>query len=306
MQDEPGTIRNMHTKTILRAFAGFAAIGGAACSASAQHVDMLLLVDGNGDLVTGEYDFDTFMIANTDTRVFEAEFDIFGASDEPGFNALSAPQVPMGFSALPANSDVVFIGKAIEIDSITSNLWHWDATGSVSFSPIAAGTILSVSKAPSVIFESILDGSASDVAGFSINPTDSQGFLHKHVDFTVIDVNTAPTGFYLWSFQLEVGGLTSEPVFFVHGLGEHPEELHEQAVDWVQANLVDEAPACCLGNASKDSPGDVNFSDVTSVLASWLTDYGAGNTGPGDADCDGLVNFTDITVVLGNWLNACP
>lgn len=61
---------------------------------------------------------------------------------------------------------------------------------------------------------------------------------------------------------------------------------------------------CCLGNATKESSGGVNFSDITAVLGNWLA-LGDG-TGPGDANCDGVVNFADITAVLGNWLNACP
>ncbi len=66
------------------------------------------------------------------------------------------------------------------------------------------------------------------------------------------------------------------------------------------------APACCVGNGGKESPGQVNFADITAVLGNWLVDYGAGNTGPGDSNCDGLVNFADVTATLGNWLNACP
>ncbi len=66
------------------------------------------------------------------------------------------------------------------------------------------------------------------------------------------------------------------------------------------------AVACCLGNGAKESPGQVNFADITAVLGNWLNNYGAGNTGPGDSNCDGLVNFADVTTTLGTWLNVCP
>ncbi len=66
------------------------------------------------------------------------------------------------------------------------------------------------------------------------------------------------------------------------------------------------APACCVGNGAKESPGQVNFGDITAVLGNFNNNYGAGNTGPGDSNCDGVVNFGDITSTLGNWLNACP
>jgi len=66
-----------------------------------------------------------------------------------------------------------------------------------------------------------------------------------------------------------------------------------------------QAPACCIGNGAKESPGQVNFADITAVLNNWLADYSP-NTGPGDSNCDGLVNFQDITATLNNWLNPCP
>ncbi len=58
------------------------------------------------------------------------------------------------------------------------------------------------------------------------------------------------------------------------------------------------ALVACEGDASGD--GQVDFADVTSVLANWL---GAGPAG--DANSDGIVDFGDITSVLGNWLGNC-
>ncbi len=62
-------------------------------------------------------------------------------------------------------------------------------------------------------------------------------------------------------------------------------------------------PPCCVGNADKISPGQVNFNDINSVIANWLGNYPI--TGPGDANCDGIVNFDDINSVIANWLNPC-
>lgn len=58
----------------------------------------------------------------------------------------------------------------------------------------------------------------------------------------------------------------------------------------------------CAGDA--DANGDVNFADVTSVLANFGMDYDAG-TGPGDADGNGEVNFADVTSVLANFGSSC-
>lgn len=63
---------------------------------------------------------------------------------------------------------------------------------------------------------------------------------------------------------------------------------------------------CCPGNADKQSPGVVNFNDITSVLANWGNLYTFAGTGPGDGDCDGDVDFADINAALANWLQVCP
>jgi agmatine deiminase len=68
------------------------------------------------------------------------------------------------------------------------------------------------------------------------------------------------------------------------------------------ANLFINAPVPpCVGDADGDR--DVDFSDVTGVLASFgsLTQPFA----PGDANGDGAVDFSDITTVLANFGAAC-
>lgn len=216
--------------------------------AHAQHADALLVITPGDQLVTGLYDFGDNTLVSTDTRVLEGEFDAFGTIDEPGFNALSSgnAQLPAGFSALPGDTAVNFTGKAFSIGAQTSNLWFWDATGPVVFSPVTDGTILNVSKAPAVSFSANLDGSASDVAGFTIDTTASDGFLHKHIDFSIIDATTAAEGFYLWSFEISADTYTSEPIYFVHGLGDHDEELHEEAIEYVETNIVPEPASLAM------------------------------------------------------------
>lgn len=66
-------------------------------------------------------------------------------------------------------------------------------------------------------------------------------------------------------------------------------------------------PPCCPGNASKTTgPGaDVNFADITVVLANFNQPANPNGTSPGDADCNGFINFADITSVLANFNNDC-
>lgn len=205
------------------------------------HVDAFLLVGPNGKIRTGGYDFEDNIVDNVNTFVYEGEFDQFGTTDEPGFNSLSStnPQLPAGFSTLPGNTSVVWTGKAFTIGGVTSNLWHWDGTGPVDFDPLTDGTVLNIGKAPFNNETSAdLDGSANDVAGFEIETTNSSGFLHKHINFSVVDVNSAPTGFYLWSLVLTAGNNSSDPIYFVHDLGETGEVFHELAAEWVEDNLA--------------------------------------------------------------------
>ncbi|MBL8745440.1 MAG: proprotein convertase P-domain-containing protein [Phycisphaerae bacterium] len=65
------------------------------------------------------------------------------------------------------------------------------------------------------------------------------------------------------------------------------------------------APPMCIGDADDDL--DVDFNDITTVLANFGANYlPTPGTGLGDADDDGDVDFNDITTVLANFNNTCP
>ena len=160
--------------------------------AQAQHADLLLIRDAAGNLLTGQYDFDSGQVVNTGTRVYEGEFDAFGTSDEPGFNALSSSNIPTGFQSLAGNTAVSFDANSFQVGSASANLYYWDGQGEVNFT--AATNSLTISKAPSAIFSALLDGSDSDVDGFDIATTSSDGFLHKHIDFGLSDICRVPMG----------------------------------------------------------------------------------------------------------------
>ncbi|MDX2115724.1 MAG: hypothetical protein SFZ24_08935 [Planctomycetota bacterium] len=69
------------------------------------------------------------------------------------------------------------------------------------------------------------------------------------------------------------------------------------------------APVCCQGNASKTTNGtpaaDVDFADISAVLANFNQPANPNGTSVGDANCDGQVNFADVSNVLGNFLDNC-
>lgn len=101
----------------------------------------------------------------------------------------------------------------------------------------------------------------------------------------------------IYSGSVIFSNVDCRPTSTEYGLSKYRLDLTTSAV-----------PPCCAGNADHQS-GQVDFNDVSAVIANWQADYGIGNTGPGDATCglgDGVVNFDDINAVLANWLNACP
>lgn len=65
-------------------------------------------------------------------------------------------------------------------------------------------------------------------------------------------------------------------------------------------------PTCCAGNADKVAPGQVNFADITSVLANFGAAGNPNGSSVGDSDCNGAINFADITTTLANFLANCP
>jgi hypothetical protein len=63
-------------------------------------------------------------------------------------------------------------------------------------------------------------------------------------------------------------------------------------------------PPCpgCVGDANHDS--QVDFSDLTTELASWGMSGAPGMIG--DGDFDGVVGFSDVTTTLAEWFSGCP
>lgn len=207
-------------------------------TAQAQHVDILVardttgtkLVSGSADISNGNY--------VVGARVFGAEFGedplLPHLASDPGYNAVTNPT---GGLALPGNTSLNFNFKNITIGSAQSNLFYWDGTGSVNFSPVSAGQTLTASKSGG--FSATVDGSPLDVTGFTINPTSSTGFVHKHLDFELTGNGGNPAdGIYLVSQQFQMTSLqASDPIFLVFNSG-MTELIHDDATQWVQTNLT--------------------------------------------------------------------
>lgn len=134
-----------------------------------------------------------------------------------------------------------------------------------------------------------MSGGASS---YTVQVDEDPGFGSPEID---------QTGIPGTSYMLPFGPLTNQTryywrVYGVNGAG--------STLSTPSAFSFGLAVPPCAGDANEDQM--VNFDDINSVIAFWLTNYGPGNTGPGDANHDGVVNFVDISNVISNWGSNCP
>lgn len=271
-------------------------------SAGTEHIDVLLMINPEGELVTGLVEVDAQQTIASEQRIYAGAFDIiplgggFEASttDNPGYNALLSgnPTIPAGYSTLPPSTPVSFDADAIEVGETASNLWFWDGTGEPDFAP--ATVTLNVSKAPSVLFSADLDGSANDVPGFVIDTSNSGGGLHRHVDYTINDSQNAPRGFYVWAFTLSTDTTAAKPMLFVHALGSFDQTASDAAKQWVEDTILNEQPLCI---ADINGTGSVDIVDFSLFSAAFNTSTGDPTFDPrADLNDTGTVDIVDFTL----------
>lgn len=266
---------------------------------NAQHNDILILVEDQSLIRTGIIDFELGQVLATNQRVFTENFDPFGFSDAPGFNALSSSnqQLPEDFSTLPSNIDLFFDALPFTINNEQSNLFYWDTTNEPNFIP-TTDTDLRISKAPSAIFNALLEGEDLLVPGFLIDDSSSSGFLHRHIAFRLTNQNAAE-GIYVFSLQLRTDTLLSEPLYLVHTFGTVSPSTHAEAAQYIQDTLVD--PPC---RTDSNDSGSTEIEDLLIVLRNFGTTINA-TISEGDTDNDGDVDIEDLLAVLREFGTTC-
>ncbi|MBO6740837.1 MAG: hypothetical protein JJ916_13370 [Phycisphaerales bacterium] len=173
----------------------------------------------DGSVAVGLGDHDTGTITEFGERVFAAEMAISGSNwfaDEPG--------IFIAEGSLLDNTQVSF--------TLTSALLYWDGTEAVDFSQSANAMTLSFGPASvSTAFDN------NPVAGFSINyDADQVGGFDEHFDYT-IDAS-AGAGIYVLANTFSLtGAADSEVIFTVFNAGLE-EDLHEEAIEYVEHVLV--------------------------------------------------------------------
>lgn len=182
-------------------------------------------------------------------------------SDEPGFYM---DPTALGPNAVDPNLNVFVNTTPFTVDGATASLFYWDGTGAVDFDPVGGTTAFEFEQDPNT----------------GIGTTTS-GVFDDHPEFLLDDPSGVPAdGVYLISFEVAVDGLTTSDsslaVLLVDELivssfwAEEVEEavegleegapnaevdfggtvkdfaFYEEAVEWVEDNLVVPEPATGL------------------------------------------------------------
>ncbi len=195
------------------------------------HGDILLTVDDvTGELATGSVANQTNINELEGISVYEVELQgLFGlgtgfSANEPGFSS-----GPVGGAtpnlALPGNTDLEFELLHMEHGGVDSNLLFWDFStfdpttveeDDVNFVP-AVGHTLTLSDLGNSAITASVDGSGSDVSGFTIGTTTASGGIHEDLSIDLVGSGGGDpaAGMYLWKMEFELGSVHSDPVYFL-------------------------------------------------------------------------------------------
>jgi hypothetical protein len=212
-----------------------------AVSAGAQHLD-ISPGTAAGRIVTGGYD-DAGSSFVPDVRVFGYDFgedplDPYFAED-PGFRSLAHAQG----GTYPAGATLAF--------DIVSDLQFWTGTG---FAGVPTGESLHLERGTFSV--DVGTGETLPKTGLLIGTSDANGVVHEHLSAFLYgsdgnavagDGIEAAPGIYLLSLILRTdaaGVAESDPIWVVYNNG-LSEEVHDEAIGWVEENLVPE-PATAL------------------------------------------------------------
>jgi hypothetical protein len=266
----------------------------AATAAKAQHADIRPYVDGGQIKTKGYVDLSSTEIPGL--RVFGYDFGEFDPPDQffatdPGFSA--APG-----SGLPAGSQLSFnIPDAANFD-LPGNLSYWDGVGELSLASwsLPAGVRLRLNFVGSNV---VVGDVAGFQTGFVLQTVQIGGGVHRHLNAYLNDgIAHPPAGIYLLPLELASSDAAiqkSLPFFVVYNNG-LSEESHDEAIDWVQENLI-----AIPGDF--DGDGDVDGADFVAWQTHFPKTTGA-TLAEGDADEDDDVDGADFVVWQTNFPTA--
>lgn len=205
------------------------------------HDDVVPYASG-GKILTGGHD-DAEGTNTVEQRVFGYDFgedplDPYFIGD-PGFN-----NGAFAIGIFP-NDGLLPAGFTLAFDVIT-NLEYWDGTGAVAFAAAPAGIELGLQRGSNTVN---ISGTGTSGTVPTIGSTGASGRLHVHLGSLLnaadgIDPSppNAPDGIYFVGLTLKLPGSgleDSDPIYLVYNNG-LDEEVHDLALEWVEANLVPE------------------------------------------------------------------
>lgn len=238
---------------------GIAAIGLAARESIAQHADVSPRVEAGKIVIDGRIDSPAETIPNV--RVFGYDFgedadDPFVIGD-PGFNALGGSGLPpgsrVGFQILADLQYWSGGGGAVAVGGVPGNetltiqygaQTRTAGTGTGTLSNLLFGPTVGAGGTFHEHLVSLLNGSDGNAEPAAQTPGwPSSGYAGDGIE--------AAPGIYMLQLRVisnDPGILASDPIWIVYnnGLGE---QAHEDAIDWVQGNLVPEPSAALTAGA---------------------------------------------------------
>jgi hypothetical protein len=225
----------------------------------AGHYDVVPYASGTvpgSKILTGAYDDLGELPTEQIMRVYGYDFGETAANfaDGPGFNNMSA----FTNGVFPNNGMLPAGGLTLSIvPGAYGALRYWDGTGAASFAPVTGGVEINVSQSHASINQNLRVSGSSTSGSLLVwnilGTGGANGRVHQHLESSIgvggsgssFDTLGAPDGIYAFGGYLSVGGLVSDPIYFVFNQG-MSEEIHDEGIDFYSAQVVPEPSSIAL------------------------------------------------------------
>jgi hypothetical protein len=199
------------------------------------HGDILFTIDDvTGELATGSIANQSNVLTLEGQSIYEVELDdpgVFGlgqpfSGSEPGISGVDpsvdiSPNLP-----LPGNAALTFELHSMETGGVSANLLFWDFSSAdpttvdeddVIFQTVGTGHMVTLSDIGNPAISATVDGSDTDVTGFTIGTTSALGGLHQDVMITAAGAGGGEPdpGIYLWAMEFEIDSVHSDLVYML-------------------------------------------------------------------------------------------
>jgi hypothetical protein len=251
---------------------------GVASATDPHPVDFQLRPAGDGMIETGVYTDSGELVWGS--RVIEGLFGDTGDvnfTDNPGYENIPgtfASGFPLGLT-------------------IRRALREWDGA---TFDAIASEPLILVK------FLTQVPTPADDTPtpAFQFGAANGSGYFHSHIGYAFANSN-AVEGLFLLEVELwsgDAANVVTEPLFVVFAQGAAAVGEQDDAVDWVESNLIGTA---CIADLAEPF-GQLTFGDISAFLGAFSAQDPAADL----AAPVGQFTFGDISAFLAAFSAGCP